>query len=168
MVWVMGIWEKVLTPPGNARILPSTAAFGARKSRGMFQNGGRIETSQFCHHFETYHEFWGAEWALMWHCWQILASSELVTLPCYSTLSSILELVKPWSITFTTSPWPPRFLEPNSMLKLWCHQLSTLTSLSIVYFSPFVPVRHHIPVFLIPVLIALLCASDLALLISLF
>jgi len=41
-----------------------TVAFGTRKSHIMFQNDGRIERSQFCHSFETYHEFWGAEPAL--------------------------------------------------------------------------------------------------------
>jgi len=65
----MGVWEKVLPPPGNARILPSTVAFSTQKSRGMFQNGGRIERSQFCHHFETYHKFWGAERALSISSW---------------------------------------------------------------------------------------------------
>jgi len=40
-----------------------TVAFGTWKSCIMFQNDGRIERSQFCHSFETYHKFWGAKWA---------------------------------------------------------------------------------------------------------
>ena len=70
---------------------------------------------------------------LMWHCWLILANSE----SCHASLatpmpSSTSELIKPQSIAFTTSLWLPRFLEPSSVLKLRCHQVPTLISLSIV------------------------------------
>jgi len=43
----------------------TTGAFGTQKNHIMSQNCCRIEGSQFCDSFESYHKFWGAEWALI-------------------------------------------------------------------------------------------------------
>ena len=74
---------------------------------------------------------------VMSHNTHVTLLNNLGSKPCHTslitpTLSSTLKLIKPWSITFTASPWLLRFPEPSSMLKLGCPQALTLISLSIV------------------------------------
>jgi len=86
---------------------------------------------------------------LMWHCWQISASSKsvhtsLVT-PTLSSTSELIQSPKHCIHSFTVTP---ESLEPSSVLKLGCHQYQPYISVySIVPVPVPVPFQHHIPVF---------------------